>query len=78
MEVIELPRRDGTGPSGSVRGTGFGRQSNPQGRNSTGFSNTQAQDYCICPKCGTRIAHTRGTPCNAISCPKCNTLMTRE
>jgi hypothetical protein len=67
MELIKLPRRDGTGPSGSVRGTGFGRQ-----------SNQQSQDYCTYPKCGTRIVHTRGTPCNAINCPKCSTLMTRE
>ena len=31
---------------------------------------------CICPSCGYTIAHARGTPCNAQTCPKCGTRLT--
>jgi cation diffusion facilitator family transporter len=32
---------------------------------------------CICPACGTKVPHQRGTPCFQQRCPKCNTPMTR-
>jgi len=28
-------------------------------------------DFCVCPKCGYKVSHDRGTPCNTIQCPKC-------
>ena len=34
-------------------------------------------DECICPKCGHKISHQRGTPCYQQKCPKCGTMMTR-
>ncbi|MBD3263199.1 DUF134 domain-containing protein [Candidatus Woesearchaeota archaeon] len=33
--------------------------------------------FCKCLKCGYKIKHTVGTPCNQIPCPKCKTKMTR-
>jgi len=32
---------------------------------------------CICPKCGQKVAHQRGTPCYQQNCPKCGSKMTR-
>lgn len=34
--------------------------------------------YCVCPNCGHKTPHTRATPCNLKTCPKCKTKMTRE
>jgi len=34
--------------------------------------------YCICPKCGERIAHQRGIPCQEERCPECGAKMLRE
>jgi DNA-directed RNA polymerase subunit RPC12/RpoP len=33
---------------------------------------------CICPKCGTKVAHQTGSACYSIDCPKCGTKMVRE
>jgi uncharacterized protein len=33
--------------------------------------------YCTCPKCGNKVEHARGTPCNKQVCPKCGSVMTR-
>lgn len=33
---------------------------------------------CVCPKCGTKVAHKISEPCYDISCPKCGSKMTRE
>lgn len=33
---------------------------------------------CICPRCDTEIAHTRGTPCMEEHCPECNAKMVRK
>lgn len=32
---------------------------------------------CICPECGTSVAHEPGIPCRQMHCPDCQTLMIR-
>lgn len=34
--------------------------------------------YCVCPKCGKKLPHERGTPCMQVSCPDCGATMVRE
>ena len=60
----------GSGRHGS--GQGFGRQGHGLGRMSHEI------DYCICPKCGERIPHERGIPCQEHVCPKCGAKMFKE
>lgn len=55
-----MPNRDGTGPIG--RGP----------RRPRGFGGSKE---CVCPKCGYKESHMRGTPCSQKDCPKCSTPM---
>jgi len=68
-----MPFGDGTGPSGQgpKRGRGMGRG----GRNRPGAG---PGGNCVCPSCGTRVAHQAGAPCTSINCPKCGVVMVRE
>jgi len=34
--------------------------------------------YCICSKCGYKIAHQKGIPCSDLECPKCHIKLMRE
>lgn len=67
-----MPGKDGTGPLG--KGPNAGRNSGGQGRN-----NKQAGPvgHCVCTKCGEKLAHTAGTPCSSVKCPKCGAPMIR-
>jgi len=69
-----MPRKDGTGPlgQGPMTGRGVGRMGQ---RGGVGAGPT---GYCICSKCGEKIAHSTGIPCTSITCPKCGTLMRRD
>jgi hypothetical protein len=65
-----MPRGNGTGPTqggGSRRGRG--RMGGPFAAGPGGS--------CVCPKCGHKVSHVAGQPCNQKACPKCGTRMTR-
>jgi ribosomal protein S26 len=34
--------------------------------------------FCICAKCGEKVAHEKGIKCTTIKCPKCGHTMIRE
>lgn len=63
-----MPFRDGTGPFKP----GFGFRC---GRGGCGIG---IGGECICPNCGTVIAHQRGVSCSSLTCPKCGNRMTRR
>lgn len=57
-----MPGGDRTGPpAGSPRRIGRRGAFPPQS--------------CVCPKCGQKVMHARGVPCNTVMCPKCKTAM---
>jgi hypothetical protein len=66
--VMAMPRGDGTGPPRGG-GRGRGRRGGPSAAGPGG--------QCICPKCGHKVPHVVGRPCNQQTCPKCGTAMTR-
>jgi hypothetical protein len=83
-----MPRGDGTGPAGMGPGSGRGMGGRGQGRGGgQGMGSGRGRmggpfaagpgGNCVCPNCGATVAHTVGQPCNAKSCPKCGTKMTR-
>ena len=74
-----MPRGDGTGPTGGGPGTGRGRgMGQGQGQGRMGGFGLGAGGNCVCPNCGKKAAHPRGTPCYKMKCPGCGTAMTRE
>jgi len=77
-----MPFGDGTGPMGQGPGTGrgMGRGFGPgKGRGRMGGNRPGAgpEGACVCPSCGKKIEHQRGTPCYNLNCPQCGTKMVR-
>lgn len=63
------------GNSGKGSGQGMGRGG---GRGRMGGSRAAGTGgVCVCPRCGEKMPHQTGQPCNQITCPKCGTTMTR-
>jgi hypothetical protein len=76
-----MPGRDRTGPpGGGGLGTGRSIGQGGQGRGRMGGTSPGAgpSGNCVCPACGAKVSHQRGTPCYNMSCPKCGTRMVRE
>ena len=65
---------NGKGPLGPGK---FAPPGRGRGRQPGGFGLGPSGE-CICPKCGNRVPHERGTPCYEQKCPKCGSPMIRE
>ncbi|MFO7829550.1 MAG: hypothetical protein R6V23_13065 [Bacteroidales bacterium] len=61
-------------------GKGFGKSGgsnkNRQGKNKGGALGPGG--YCVCAKCGEKVAHEQGVKCTTLKCPKCGQTMIRE
>jgi hypothetical protein len=64
-----MPKGDGMGPPKGASGRGGRMGGNRPGAGPGGD--------CVCPACGARAPHTRGTPCYNMTCPKCGAKMAR-
>ena len=74
-----MPRGNGTGPSGQGPGTGRGLgRGRGRGRMGGTRPGSGPDGNCVCPTCGTVVAHQVGTPCFEIACPKCGANMIRQ
>ena len=80
-----MPRRDGTGPQGSGRRIGQGAGQGTRGGVSRGFGGGRNNGggfgtggFCVCAKCGEKVAHITGVICTTVKCPKCGHFMVRE
>jgi len=73
-----MPRGDGTGPTGQGPMTGRGMGGGQGGgRGRMGGSGMGTGGQCVCPQCGKKVSHRRGSPCMQINCPNCGSKMTR-
>jgi len=61
-----------------ISGRGFGWQRKGKFKDLIKDEGRGPEGNCICPKCGYKIKHKRGTPCSTIKCPKCKINLTRE
>ncbi|WP_456442521.1 hypothetical protein [Caldithrix abyssi] len=63
------------------RGRGAGRGQGPGAGKGRGLGGKRGglgpAGNCVCPSCGTKVAHQPGTPCTAVKCPKCGAMMVR-
>jgi len=71
-----MPRGFGMGSGRGGGGRGRGGGGGGRGRMG-GPSAAGPGGFCVCPKCGEKMPHTQGQPCNQMVCPKCGTPMTR-
>ena len=67
----------GRGRAGKGGGQGQGRGGHGHGRMGGPLAAGDG-GTCVCPKCGHREPHERGTPCAQSKCPQCGAAMTRE
>jgi len=78
MRAFGRRNRRGQG-SGKGAGAGGGRgRGAGGGRGPMGGGGMGAGGFCICPKCGERVAHRPGVPCLEERCPGCGVALVRE
>jgi len=61
--------------TGRGQGKGLGRGGGQGRNNGGGFGNG---GYCVCAKCGEKVAHKQGVKCTTVKCPSCGHTMIRE
>jgi len=61
------------GKDGQGQGKGLG---GGKGRNNGGSFGIGG--FCICAKCGEKVAHRRGIKCTGLKCPTCEHVLIRE
>lgn len=62
-----------------ITGKGFGWQKRGKFKDKLEEAKGKGPEgNCVCPKCGYKTPHKRGTPCSTIKCPKCKINLTRE
>lgn len=71
-EDVRERTRQRTG-AGQGQGGGMQRRERRRERIQAGPGGT-----CVCPQCGHREPHRRGTPCTDVACPSCGRKMVRE
>ena len=69
-KTISFLERYSNNKENLARGEGQGVGGPKQGDGGT--------DTCVCPKCGYKSKHEKGTACSEIKCPKCGASMTGE
>jgi hypothetical protein len=72
---IEHKMEDKVNRTGKGRSRGISR-SGGHGRNKGGAFGPGG--FCVCAKCGEKLAHQQGVKCTQIKCPKCGRAMIRE
>jgi len=62
-----------------IIGKGFGWQRKGKFKNViTEAIGKGPEGFCVCSKCGYKIAHKKETPCSKMDCPKCSIKLERE
>jgi predicted Fe-Mo cluster-binding NifX family protein len=61
---------------GQGGGRGQGRGGQGRGRMGGSLAGGPGGD-CVCSRCGEKVKHTQGQPCNQMACPKCGAPMAR-
>lgn len=67
---MNLGRRNKAG-GGQGLGKGGGHGKNKGGSFGTG-------GYCVCTKCGEKVAHNQSVKCTTLKCPSCGHTLIRE
>ena len=73
IEGDKMNNSKSKGHHGGGRGLGHGG-----GRNRNNGGSFGTGGYCVCSKCGEKVAHETGIKCTTVKCPECGHSMVRE